>query len=199
MLNIKDSNSISVYDVILSRRSIRRFKQKPIKMEIITNLINAARLAPSGANLQVLEYIIVTDKALCTKIFNTIGWAGYIKPTWKPRKDERPTTYIIIITNNIDNRYYKRDVGIASENIVLTAESENIGSCILCNIKRKEIQRFLKIPDNFHVDSVIALGYKAEQPVIEDIKDSVEYWRDENDVLHVPKRRLKDIIHINKF
>jgi nitroreductase len=199
MLNIKDSNRISVYDVILSRRSIRRFKQKPIKKEIIKNLINAARLAPSGANLQVLEYIIVTDKSLCSKIFNTIGWAGYIKPTWKPRKDERPTAYIIIITNNIDNRYYKRDVGMASENIVLTAESKNIGSCILCNIKRKEIKRFLKIPDNFHVDSVIALGYKGEQPVIEDMKDSVEYWRDHNDVLHVPKRRLKDIIHINKF
>ena len=54
-------------------------------------------------------------------------------------------------------------------------------------------------PDNLHIDSVIALGCKGEQPVIEDIKDSVEYWRDKNDILHVPKRRLKDIIHINKF
>jgi len=199
MLDNKKNKWLSIYDTIISRRSIRRFKQKPIKIEILKKLINAARLAPSGANLQVLEYFIVTDKILCSKIFDTIGWAGYIKPTWKPRKEERPTTYIIILTNDIDDRYYIRDVGIATENIVLTAESENVGSCILCNIKRNKIRKFLRIPDNFHVDSVIALGYKAEQPVIEDMKDSVEYWRDENDVLHVPKRRLKDIIHINKF
>ena len=199
MLDNKKNKWLSIYDTIISRRSIRRFKQKPIKIEILKKLINAARLAPSGANLQVLEYFIVTDKILCSKIFDTIGWAGYIKPTWKPRKEERPTTYIIILTNDINDRYYIRDVGIATENIVLTAESENVGSCILCNIKRNKIRKFLRIPDNFHVDSVIALGYKAEQPVIEDMKDSVEYWRDENDVLHVPKRRLKDIIHINKF
>ena len=49
------------------------------------------------------------------------------------------------------------------------------------------------------VDSVIALGYKAEKSVIEDFNGSIEYWRDKNQVLHVPKRLLKDIIHINKF
>jgi nitroreductase len=199
MSSNKNNMNISVYDSIISRRSIRRFKQKPIKIEILKKFINAARLAPSGANLQVLEYIIITDKYLCSKIFNTIGWAGYIKPTWKPSKEERPTAYIIILTNDINNIYYIRDSGIATENIVLTAESENIGTCILCNIKRDEIRKFLRIPNNIQIDSVIALGYKAEQPVIEDMENSVEYWRDENDVLHVPKRRLKDIIHINKF
>ena len=73
------------------------------------------------------------------------------------------------------------------------------GSCILCNIKKDEIRRILRIPDNLHIDSVIALGYKAEKPVIEDIKDSVEYWRDKKDILHVPKRCLEDIIHIDTF
>jgi len=199
MIEIKKQMCISVYNTIISRRSIRRFQQKPIKIEILKKLINAARLAPSGANLQVLEYILISDKDLCSKIFDTIGWAGYIKPTWKPIEKERPISYIIVLTNDIDNRYYLRDVGLATENIVLTAESENIGSCILCNIKRDEIRKFLNIPDSLHIDSVIALGYKGEQPVIENMKDSVKYWRDESEVLHVPKRRLKDIFHINKF
>jgi len=199
MIEIKKQMCIGVYNTIISRRSIRRFQQKPIKIEILKKLINAARLAPSGANLQVLEYILVTDKYLCSKIFDTIRWAGYIKPAWKPIEKERPVSYIIVLTNDIDNRYYLRDVGLATENIVLTAESENIGSCILCNIKRDEIQKFLDIPDSLHIDSVIALGYKGEQPVIENMKDSVKYWRDESEVLHVPKRRLRDIFHINKF
>ena len=57
----------------------------------------------------------------------------------------------------------------------------------------------LKIPDTLHVDSLIALGHKAEQAVVEDFKDSVKYWRDKNEVLHVPKRKLEDIIHLNEF
>jgi len=199
MIVNKKNICMSVYNTIISRRSIRRFKNKPIKIEILKKLINAARLAPSGANLQVLEYIVVFDKYLCSKIFDTIGWAGYIKPTWKPFEEERPTSYIIVLTNDIENKYYLRDVGLATENILLTAESENIGSCILCNINRDEIRKFLDISDSLYIDSVIALGYKGEQPVIENMKDSVEYWRDENKVLHVPKRSLKDIIHINKF
>jgi hypothetical protein len=46
---------------------------------------------------------------------------------------------------------------------------------------------------------VIALGYKAETPVVEELKDSVKYWRDDRNTLHVPKRALDDIIHVNKF
>ncbi|MEA3458153.1 MAG: nitroreductase family protein [Candidatus Thermoplasmatota archaeon] len=190
---------MDVYDAIVSRRSIRRFQQKPIKLELLKKFVDAARVAPSGANLQVLEYFVVSDKELCSKIFDTIGWAGYIKPTWAPSKEERPTAYVVILVNDIDDKYHVRDIGLATGTIVLAAEAENIGSCILCNIKKDEIQKILRIPDTLHVDSVIALGYKAEQPVVEDIKDSVEYWRDENEVLHVPKRRLKDILHINNF
>lgn len=191
--------SMSVYEAILSRRSIRRFQQKPINTELLRTFVNAARVAPSAANLQPLEYFIVTEEDMRSKIFETIGWAGYIKPTWKPSKNERPTAYIVVLVKDINNKYYLRDVGLASENIVLAAEEKRIGSCILCNIEKDKIQEILKIPDTLHVDSVIALGYKAEQAVVEDLKDSVKYWRDENEVLHVPKRTLEDIIHINKF
>jgi len=168
-------------------------------MDLLRKLVNAARLAPSAANLQPLEYFIVTDKELCSKIFETIGWAGYITSKWAPGVEERPTTYIIILVKDTDNKYYMRDVGLASENILLAAEEEGVGSCILCNIDRDKISEILKIPKALHVDSAIALGYKAEHPVVEDFKDSVKYWRDKNKVLHVPKRRLEDIIHVNKF
>jgi len=190
---------MNVYDAIVSRRSIRRFQQKPIKLEFLKKFVDAARVAPSGANLQVLEYFVVSDKELCSKIFDTIGWAGYIKPTWAPSKEERPTAYVVILVNDIDDKYYVNDVGLATGCIVLTAEAENIGSCVLYNIEKDEIRKILKIPDTLYIDSVIALGYKAEQPVVEDMKDSVKYWRDKNEVLHVPKRRLKDILHINNF
>ena len=190
---------MDVYKAILSRRAIRRFKQKPIDIEILKKLVNAARVAPSAANFQPLEYFVVTEKGLCYKIFETLGWAGYIKPKWTPHENERPTAYIIILVHEDISSYYKWDVGLAAENIMLVAEEEKIGSCMLLNIKRDKLRGILNIPNSLLIDSVIALGYKSEISVIEDMKDSVEYWRDEQEVLHVPKRKLEDILHVNKF
>ena len=190
---------MDVYETILSRRSIRRFKQKAIPIEILKKLVNAARLAPSAANLQPLEFFVVEDKNLCAKIFETIGWAGYIKPKWTPSPQQRPVAYIIMLVKDPENKWYTRDVSLASENICIAAEAEGLGSCILCNINREKIREILKIPEKIVIDSVIALGYKDEISVVEDLIDSVEYWRDENNVMHVPKRKLEDVMHINFY
>ena len=190
---------MDVYDAIISRRSIRRFQQKPIDIDLLKKFVNAARLAPSAANLQPLEYFVVTDKELCAQIFDTIGWAGYIKPKWTPSPNERPVSYIIILNKDTSKDWNIRDASLSAENIVLAAEAEEIGSCILLNVNKAKIKEILKIEEPFEIDSVIALGYKAEKSIVEDYKDSVKYWRDENEVLHVPKRKLEDIIHINRF
>lgn len=190
---------MDIYDIILSRRTIRRFQQKPIQIDLLRKFVNAARVAPSAANLQPLEYFVVTEKELCSKIFETLGWAGYIKPRWAPSIEERPTAYIIILVHEDINKDYKRDVGLSAENIMLTAEKENIGSCMLGSVDREKVREILNVPSSLLIDSVIALGYKAEKSIMEDMKDSIKYWRDENEVLHVPKRRLEDIIHINKY
>ena len=168
-------------------------------MDVLKKFVNAARVAPSAANFQPLEYYIISEKKLCKKIFETLGWAGYIKPKWTPDESERPTAYIVILVREDLNKYYKWDVGLSAENLMLVAEEENIGSCILLNIDRKKLRKILDIPDSLYIDSVIALGYKSETAVMEDMIDSVKYYRDENEVLHVPKRKLGDILHINKF
>ncbi len=190
---------MNVYDAILSRRSIRRFKQKPIPMDLLKKFVNAARIAPSAANLQPLEFFIVNDKELCSKVFETLNWAGYIKPKWTPSIEERPVAYIVMLVRDNTNKWYLRDVSLASENIILTAEEMGIGSCILCKIEKQKLREILKIPEEVILDSVIALGYKAEKSVVEDFTGSVKYWRDEKEVLHVPKRKLEDLIHINNY
>jgi nitroreductase len=192
-------NNNEIYKIIIKRRSIRRYKQKPIILDILIKFLNAARLAPSAANLQPLEFCIVNDKDLCSKVFKAISWAGYIKPEWHPNENERPVAYIIILVNDSNNPWYLRDVSFAASNIVLCAEGQGIGSCVLCKINKEKIRKSLKIPKKIIIDSVIALGYKAEQPIVEDIVDSVEYYRDEKQVLHVPKRKIKDMIHINQY
>ena len=188
-----------IYNTILSRRSIRQFTQEPIPSNLLHQMIDAARVAPSAANLQPLEYLIVTDKKICAEVFETIGWAGYLKPLWKPEENKRPTAYIIILVCKGQSKYAQWDIGLAAENIMLLAEAQGIGSCMLLKINRGQLRRILKIPESIQIDSVIALGYKGEQPVLEEMTNSIEYWKDDHDILHVPKRRLTDILHLNQY
>ena len=184
---------------IFGRRSIRRFKQIPIPIEFLKKLVDAARVAPSGANLQPLEYIIVNDKELCNRIFPALRWAGYIKPEWRPSEGERPTAYIVILVKKDVSPFSDIDVGLAAENIMILAYSYGVGSCMLGNIDRDLIREILNIPLEYHVHSVIALGFPAEKSVVEQMEESVKYWRDENGVMHVPKKKLEEILHINGF
>ncbi len=197
-MNLKNFSDKSVYNAIISRRSIRKFKQRQIGENLLLRFVDAARLAPSGANIQPLRYFIVNDKDLCAKVFETLSWAGYITPKWTPKESERPVAYIVILVEK-DAQFYKWDVGLASENIMLVAEEEGIGSCMLLKVDRKKLRDILRVPEKYLIDAVIALGYKAEESVVEEMKDSVKYFRDENNTMHVPKRRLEDIVHINEY
>jgi len=191
--------SDSVYATIVQRRSIRRFHQQPVDIDLLRHCVDAARVAPSAANLQPLEYILVSKPALCDQLCPTIGWAGYIQPRWHPAPTERPTAYIVILVRKELNTYYKWDVGLAAAHIMLVAQDHDIGSCLLLNIDRNKIRSLLSIPDTYDIDAVIALGYINETCIVEEFKGNVEYYRDADEVLHVPKRRLADIVHENGF
>jgi nitroreductase len=190
---------MDMYETIISRRTIRRFSQKPVDPVLLKKCVNAARLAPSAANLQPLEYLIVTEKERCARLFETLGWAAYLQPKWTPSVHERPTCYIVVLVKDTKNPYYRYDVGFAAASIICTSEAKGIGSCVLCNIQKEKIQAIFKVPPSLAVDLVIALGYKAEAPVVEERDDTVKYWRDQQGVLHVPKRKVNDIIHMNGF
>ncbi len=190
----------SVYEIILKRRSIRRFQQRLIPFEVLEKLVNAARVAPSASNLQPLEYVVVNDKDLLPEIYSTLKWAGYIAPKGNPPEGEKPTAYIVVLVNiRISDSGYERDVGAAVENILLAALEEGIGSCWIGSINKKRLRKILNIPHFLAIDSVIALGYSTESPLMEEMTNSIKYWKDESGTLHVPKRKLKDILHRNKF
>ncbi|MCM8783043.1 MAG: nitroreductase family protein [Candidatus Omnitrophica bacterium] len=190
-----------IYKVIIQRRTIRRFKQKAIPFRLLERMVNCARLAPSAGNLQALEYIIVNDKELCSRLFSYLKWAAYINPQGTPPIEKRPVAYIVVLVNmkEANQRYFAYDIGAAVENILLFAWSKGIGGCWMQSIEREEIVFLLKVPPHLKVDSVISLGYKDERPRIEKFIRSPKYWKDESGILHVPKRNLKDIIHYNYY
>lgn len=191
---------MSIYDVILSRRSIRQFRSDPIPGSILEQLVNAARLAPSASNLQPLEYVIVDQSQVCRRIFPCLKWAAYINPEGNPLPGQEPVAYIVVLVNTAIRKIrHEWDAGASIENMLLAAWDMGIGSCWIISADKLSIAKILSIPDSHEIDSVIAFGYPAETSVVEDLEDSVKYWKDEAGGFHVPKRKLKDIIHFNRF
>ena len=186
---------MSTYELIRSRRTIRKFQQKVIEREQLEKMVDAARLAPSGANMQPLKYIIVDEADKVEQIFKLVKWAAYIAPAGNPREEERPVAYIIILVDKeIRESGYELDAGAAAQNIFLTALEEGIGSCWMGAIDRDGIRKLLNIPDRYLINTLAALGYPAESPVPEDENGSIRYYKDEKGVLHVPKRKLEDVM-----
>ncbi|MDD5560602.1 MAG: nitroreductase family protein [Candidatus Omnitrophica bacterium] len=189
-----------VYKLILSRRSIRRFKQDGVPLRILKKLVNTARLAPSGANLQPLEFMVINDKKTLKGVFNALAWAGYISPNGTPKEEEQPVAYILVLVNTkISKQNYQWDVGAAMENMILAASEEGMGSCWIGSINRVALGMILNIPKRFIIDSILALGYPAESPKVERLRNDCKYWKDAKGILHVPKRDLVKVVHFNKF
>lgn len=191
---------MQVYQAILKRRSIRSFKQKNVKTNDLKQMVNAARLAPSAANLQYIEYLIVTKKQLRSELFKQLKWAATIAPKGTPKPGCEPVAYIIILANTKKaKKMWPHDVGAAAENIMLTAQSKAIASCWLGAIDRAEIRKIFSIPGYLKIDTVIALGYPKMRSTLAPFKGSVRYWLDKKGILRVPKRPLKEIMHSGSF
>ena len=185
-------------DLVLRNRSIRRFyEDTPVSLKALRELVDLARLTPSGANLQPLKYAVSKDKALNEKIFSTLAWAGYLKDWVGLYPGERPGGYIIILGDKEVSATFGCDHGIAAQTICLGAAEMGLGACMIGSIKRQELLEIVGIPgERYDILLVIALGKPRERIELEIVTEParIEYYRDENEVHHVPKRRLEDVL-----
>jgi nitroreductase len=129
------------------------------------------------------------------RIFPTLSWAGYLSDWEGPAEGERPAAYIVILNDDSISKTYFCDHGIASLAILLTAVEKGYGGCIIASVNRDAVREALRIPEQYSIVQVIALGKPSETVVIEPVTDGdIKYWRDSQSIHHVPKRSLDDII-----
>ena len=187
---------MNIYELIKKRRTIRKFSQTPIDSELLTHFVDAARLAPSGANLQPLKYVIINSPEMTEKVFPLVRWAGYLAPDYNPNENERPTAYIAVFGDQeIKGNGFDIDLGAAVENLILTALSEGVGACWMGAIDYKKITTLLNPGNDLKLLCVVALGYPLENPTDTVMSDGcVKYFVDENGILNVPKRSLSEVI-----
>jgi nitroreductase len=187
---------MTMKELVRTTRSFRRFRETPIAEEVLRELVDLARLSASGGNVQPLKYVLSCDPETNAMIFPCTAWAGYLTSWPGPAVGERPMAYITILLDETVSKSAGCDHGIAAQSIVLGAMERGLGACMIGSIARKELMGALEIPESCKVLLIIALGEPAEKVVLEPCgaDGSIRYYRDSDDVHHVPKRALDDVI-----
>ncbi len=186
-----------IADLVRKNRSYRRFYQEVvIGHDTLRELVDLTRCCASAANLQPLKYILSCEPDRNALIFKHIAWAAYLKGWQGPPEGERPSAYIIVLGDRTIAKSFGCDHGIAGQTILLGAAEKGLGGCMIGSVRRDDLCQAIGVPRHLSILLVIALGKPKESVVIENLGPSgdVKYWRDSQDVHHVPKRSLDEII-----
>ncbi|MCG8688865.1 MAG: nitroreductase family protein [Desulfobacterales bacterium] len=187
----------SFKELVISNRSCRRFDNSvKLDTQTLVDLVDLARHTASAANMQPLKYMVSADPKKNDDIFSCLAWAAYLKDWKGPEPNEQPTGYIVIMGDtSIANKFWC-DHGIAAQTMLLGARAIGLAGCMFGAINIKKLKSVLGIEEHLEVKLVIALGKPVEEAQIDDVEDGqdIKYWRDENQVHHVPKRKLDDLI-----
>ncbi len=187
---------MNVYDAVMARRTIRKFKQEKINKDMLIKLVDCARVAAYGANVQPLKFAVIDNADLLEKIYPFTKWAGCLTDG-APKENERPVAYIAVLgdTSVKPNKMFETEAGAAVTTMILEAVEMGLGSCWLGAIMRDEIKKVIKADDNLDVVYLLALGYPAQESRMVDMKNGdTKYFEDENGVINVPKRSLDEVL-----
>lgn len=186
---------MNVFEAIKSRRTVRKFLQVDISESELVYLVDCARMAAYGANLQPLKFKLVTG-GLANEVFPYIKWAGYLADG-APKEGERPRAYIAVLgdTTIKPNGAFETDAGAAVTTMMLAAQEKGLATCWLGAIDRDKIHDALLLPESLKPLYLLAIGYPAQESRIVDMADGdVKYYIDEKGTVNVPKRSIDEIL-----
>ncbi len=190
---------MNLSNAIKSRRTIRRYRQKPVDDKLLAELVDSARLAPSGGNMQQLRYVVVKTPEIVQKVFSHTGWGGHVRPKRSPEWGKTaPLAFIAVIAsadNCANHKIVYADAGAAVQNMLLKAVDLGLGTCWIGNFKEENVSPILGLKPDMKTMYLVAVGYPDENPVQEDIDAGTptKYFLDDKDVIHVPKFKVDAI------
>ena len=198
---------LEAFDALVRRaRTCRRFDESMrVPREFLLELAELARLTPCGANAQCLRFHVVSGAEDCARVFDELAWAGALKDWPGPAEGERPTGYIAILAERaVPGKpaapITEVDTGIAAQTMMLAARSATpeVAACMFKAFTPHAIDAMGLDNDKYELKLIMAFGVPAEIQVIDAIDSnpdgSINYWRDEAQVHHVPKRSLADVL-----
>lgn len=146
------------YEVIRTRRSIRSYKSDPIPENVLRRVLEAARIAPSGANRQPWRFIVVKNPEVKRRLAEACNGQMFIA--------EAP---VVVVACGF-NIHYNRggymgdfsmlvDVSIAFTHLILAARAEGLGTCWIGSFDNRRVKKLLGIADDVNVVAITPLGY----------------------------------------
>lgn len=146
-------------EAIKGRRSVREFTDEPISNEILTEILDAARWAPSASNQQRWRFIVVTDpkvKEMVRKV--------------SPGIFSLPAAFVVICVEKAahatpwDEWSYAADCGAAAQNMMLAAFALGVGSCPALSFAKEALREILGIPGGIEPALIVTLGHFRSLP-----------------------------------
>lgn len=181
-------------------RSYRGYDEsRKILREELLEFVDCARFAPSSVNRQPFKYVLAYTREQLDKIQPLTGWARALPHMRLPHPGKCPTAFIVICQDtewDADLTRYVRDVGIVAQTMLLAAAERDLGGIMIGNFSPKKLSEALELPETIVPMLIVAFGKPDEQIVLTEVEqgESIQYYRDEQDVHYVPKRKLEDIV-----
>ena len=113
---------MSIMETLNTRRTYRRFAQKPVPQDVVDDMVEALRLSSCGANRQAVKLVVVQSPEMVKKVHPLVKWAAYLPPEQgAPKADEQPVMYLAVVQDSSIPGDLNTDTGIALANITLAA------------------------------------------------------------------------------
>ena len=149
----------NLLNLMKARRSIRRYQDRPVPEEMIEQLLEAARWAPSSTNSQPWEFIVVRDEA----VRRLVGEHSTYYFVRMQHVAEAPLI-IALVGKPKATPFYREDVAIASAQIMLQAQALGLGTCWIGAFEREAVARILKLPQDAELVGLLTVGFPAQVP-----------------------------------
>jgi nitroreductase len=163
---------VDALEALRSRRSIRRYEEQPVDHELIEEIVDCARCAPSARNVQPWEFVVVTDAAMRRQLADATDFGKHIAAA--------PVCIAVLVR---DTKYCIEDGAAATENLLIAARAVGLGSCWIAGARKiyaEPVRAMLGAPPGYRLMSLVTLGYPAEKT-------------------EVDKRPLEAVLHWEKF
>ncbi len=159
------------------RRTIRKYTDKPVDKSLIDEILNAAILAPSWKNCQSSRYYVIMSNEICSEIRTCL-------PSFNAQRSENATLIVTTFvkgisgcnpdgsfSNEVGEGWACYDLGLQNQNLMLKAKDLGLDTLVMGLRNSDKIREILNIPEDEVIVSVLAVGYRAENPDMPKRKD----------------------------
>lgn len=162
---------MNLMDVIRARHSTRAFEYQPIPKDVLVQLVDCGRWAPSGRNEQPVEYVVVDDPKIIREVAQVTDNGAFA---------ENAGALMVVVSRDV--KYFLEDGAAAVENVLLAATALGYASCWIAGDKKDYAGRLLarlEVPDDWRLVAILAIGREAA-----DAPRKVRERRPINEILH---------------